>query len=126
MIIHASAIEGYASPPPRKGILKYLVDPEKTGAKSFVMGLTSIEPGTGTAPAQHPQEEAYYLLRGRARATVGDEVEEVGPGTVIFIPSNARHQIESLGPEPLEYVWATSPQPDRLVPKREWTRVPPG
>ncbi len=125
MITHVTAIEGYESPPPRKGILKYLVDPEKTGAESFVMGLSSIEPGTRTAPAQHPQEEAYYVLRRRGRAAVGDEVKEVGPGTVIFIPSNARHQIESLGPDPLEYVWAMAPQPGRLVPKREWKQIPP-
>ncbi|OGB92135.1 MAG: hypothetical protein A3G35_11730 [candidate division NC10 bacterium RIFCSPLOWO2_12_FULL_66_18] len=125
MIIHTSAIEGYEPPLPRKGILKYLVDPEKTGAKSFVMGFTSIEPGTGTVLAQHPEEEAYYLLRGRARAMVGGEVKEVGPGTVIFIPSNARHQIDSLGPEPLEFVWTTSPQPKRLAPKENWKKIPP-
>ncbi len=63
MIIHTSAIEGYEPPLPRKGILKYLVDPEKTGAKSFVMGFTSIEPGTGTVLAQHPEEEDADLAK---------------------------------------------------------------
>lgn len=40
---------------------------------------------------------------------VGDEVEEVGPGTAILVPPGASHSIRNIGEERLIYVSATSP-----------------
>ena len=41
--------------------------------------------------------------------TVGDETEEVGPGTAILVPPNTGHAIRNTGEEPLVFISATSP-----------------
>ena len=46
------------------------------------------------APHAHPHEQILLLLSGRA--TLGDEVREVGPGTAIHIPPNVPHAIEMI------------------------------
>jgi mannose-6-phosphate isomerase-like protein (cupin superfamily) len=40
---------------------------------------------------------------------VGDEEEEVGPGTMVFVPPSTGHAVRNTGTEPLVYVSATSP-----------------
>src|SRR5437868_8817401 len=51
-----------------------------------------LPPGKQTTPHYHPQtEEIYYILSGRGRMQIGDEVREVGPGDAIAIPPGAIH-----------------------------------
>ena len=46
---------------------------------------------------------------------VGDEVEEVGPGTLIYVPPGTGHSIRNIGEERLIYVSSTSP-PFEITP----------
>ena len=39
----------------------------------------------------HDYEQATLWLKGRCRITIGDEVMEVGPGDLYFIPPNVEH-----------------------------------
>ncbi len=47
---------------------------------------------------------------------VGNEQQEVGPGTVVFVPPGTGHAILNAGEEPLVYVSATAP-PFELPPE---------
>ena len=58
----------------------------------------------------HPDaEQVYVIVAGRGLMHVADEEQEVGPGTLIFIPKGSLHAIRNVGSEKLVYVSATSP-----------------
>lgn len=76
------------------------------------LAITSVEGGPGSMQAVHghpDNEQAYVIVRGRGVMQVGDEMEEVGEGTLVFIPPGAAHAIKNTGDEPLVFVSATSP-----------------
>jgi quercetin dioxygenase-like cupin family protein len=45
----------------------------------------------------HPHEQIRAMLQGRMRLTVGDEVEEIGPGDMWCAPAHVSHGGELLG-----------------------------
>ena len=64
-----------------------------------LMVMNWLEPGMDVRPHSHPFEQLVYILQGRVRFTVGDEVVEVGPGEVVRIPPDVMHCGEPLGEE---------------------------
>ena len=54
-------------------------------------------------------EEIYYILEGRGRMRVGDEVREVEAGDAIFIPRRATHTLENSGDDPLRLLLVCGP-----------------
>ncbi len=66
-----------------------------TGAKIEV-GLYRMPAGTGAAPHRHPNEQIVYILRGRVRARIGQQAQEVSAGGVIHIPADTAHEIHAL------------------------------
>ena len=61
-------------------------------------------PGAGAARHVHPYPEAWLVLAGRVRCTVGGEPVEAGPGDIVVAPGQVPHGFVSLGPEMLEMV----------------------
>ena len=68
------------------------------------------EAGSGTPVHTHNHESLCYIVRGTARATVGDQVSVVGPGDVCRHPEDVPHSIEAI--EDLVMVEVKSPAPD--------------
>jgi mannose-6-phosphate isomerase-like protein (cupin superfamily) len=69
-----------------------------------------LQPGQQTAPHYHPQtEEIYYILAGRGRMQIGDDVRLVEPGDAIAIPPGAIHTIENVGGETLKFLCCCAP-----------------
>jgi mannose-6-phosphate isomerase-like protein (cupin superfamily) len=69
-----------------------------------------LPPGASTTPHFHPlTEEIYYILAGRGRLQIGDEVREVGPGDAIAIPPGAVHTITTISTEPLKFLCCCAP-----------------
>lgn len=69
-----------------------LIGPETVGAAKLEVVLGVIEKGKGALPHSHPGiEQVCYLLEGRARAEVGGEARELGPGDCCFFPADMRH-----------------------------------
>lgn len=74
--------------------------------------ITWVEGAPGSQQSSHSHqanEQAYVMVRGRGLMMVGDESQEVGPGTVIFVPPNTNHSIQNIGEEPLLFIGVTSP-----------------
>src|SRR5437868_12526327 len=66
----------------------------------------------GVAVGRHyhlETEEIYYILQGRGRMTVGDEMREVAAGDAIFIPIKQSHRLENTGDEPMRLLLVCGP-----------------
>lgn len=66
-----------------------------------LMVMNWLEPGMEVNPHSHPFEQLVYIVQGRIRFTIEDEVIEAGPGSLIRIPPDAVHCGEPLGDEPV-------------------------
>jgi len=64
-----------------------------------LMVMNWLEPGMEVRPHSHPFEQLAYILSGRVRFTIGEEVVEVGPGEVVRIPPGIVHCGEPIGDE---------------------------
>lgn len=63
----------------------------------------------------HPHEQISVVLQGRMRLTVGDEVEEIGPGDMWYAPANVLHGGELLGKEPVVFVDVYAPPSASII-----------
>lgn len=64
-----------------------------------LMVMNWLEPGMEVRPHSHPFEQLAYILAGRVRFTIGDDVVEVGAGEVVRIPPDVVHCGEPIGDE---------------------------
>lgn len=53
--------------------------------------------------------EVYWIMKGRGKMYINDEVEEVGAYDTIYIPPNAIQCIENTGDEELEFICIVDP-----------------
>ena len=80
------------------------------GSKNLAITWVEGAPGSMQAVHGHPDnEQVYVIVRGRGVMQAGDEMQEVGEGTLVFIPPGTAHAIKNTGDEPLVFVSATSP-----------------
>ena len=72
---------------------------------SMSVGLYVL-PAGGTDPQRpHTEDEAYLVLRGRARIRVGSEDRAVEPGSVVFVPARVEHRFHDITEELALAVW---------------------
>ena len=76
----------------------------------MTMGVVRIRKGESLEPHFHSQPETYFTLSGRGTVTIEKVVHSVEPGRMLFIPGNARHQINNFDEDDLMilYVFAIS------------------
>jgi mannose-6-phosphate isomerase-like protein (cupin superfamily) len=87
-----------------------LLGGEQFGAKNLALTWVDCAPGSMQAVHGHPDnEQVYVVVRGRGVMQVGDEMQEVSEGALVFIPPGAAHAIKNIGDEALVFVSATSP-----------------
>ncbi|RMG47649.1 MAG: cupin domain-containing protein [Acidobacteria bacterium] len=73
-----------------------------------------VEQGHRLSLQYHRQkEEAWIVLAGRARVTLGERRGEIGPGDVVHVRPGTVHRIEAI--ERLEILEASTPELDDVV-----------
>ena len=72
----------------------------------MTMGVVRLRQGESLEPHRHAQPETYFTLSGRGTVTIEDVVHNVDPGRMLFIPGNARHQINNTNEEDLMILYA--------------------
>ena len=87
-----------------------LIGPEV--GPNFALRKFIMDPGGGMPLHTNTVEHEQYILRGRARVVMGDEVLEVKKDDVVFIPGGVPHSYEALGDEPFEFLCAVPNLPD--------------
>lgn len=93
--------------------MQVLVGPEQgdTGfaLRRFVMGA-----GGGMPLHTNRVEHQQYVLRGRARITIGTDVHEVAADHTLFIPAGAPHAYEVIE-APFEFICVVPSRPDAVT-----------
>ena len=72
----------------------------------MTMGVVRLRKNESLEPHRHAQPETYFTLSGRGTVTIDDVVHGVEPGRMLFIPGNARHQINNVDEEDLMILYA--------------------
>ena len=71
---------------------------------------TLVAPGLGPPLHTHAAEdETLYVLEGRVRFRLGDELRTGGPGSFAFVPRGTRHTFRNVGTEPARMLIHFSP-----------------
>ncbi|MDP2952761.1 MAG: cupin domain-containing protein [Chloroflexota bacterium] len=82
-------------------VARRLLEVGEEGSLHLNIACDVIAPGGGIEAHYHdnaaPFDHAYYVIRGRILAKVGDREERVGANTLIYCPSNVVHSIENVG-----------------------------
>jgi quercetin dioxygenase-like cupin family protein len=73
-----------------------------------------MQPGGGMPRHTNTVEHEQYVLRGRAKIGIGEEIVEVRPGSVLFIPAGTPHWYRVEGDEPFEFLCAVPNRPDEM------------
>lgn len=90
--------------------MRILEDGSTTGNRLGI-AVSTLGPHTD-GPPQHRHarhDEGFYVVSGTLRFTVGDEVHDAGPGTLVVIPPGAPHSFANPGDEPATMVSTFTP-----------------
>jgi len=91
-------------------VRQVLIGPEE--GPNFALRKFRMEPGGGMPLHTNTVEHEQYVLRGRARVVIGDQVLEVQKDDVVFIPGEVPHSYQALGEEPFEFLCVVPNLPD--------------
>ncbi|HEY5681328.1 MAG TPA: cupin domain-containing protein [Pseudomonadales bacterium] len=58
---------------------------------SVSCGLYHLAAGSQDMQTPHDEDEMYFVVDGRARLKVGDEIYEVRPGSVLYVQATEEH-----------------------------------
>jgi len=83
------------------------------GMPHFAMRRFIMGGGGGMPRHTNTVEHGQYVLKGRARVTIGDEVHEVVAGSVLYIPAGAPHDYQVLE-APFEFLCMVPHGEDRV------------
>jgi len=93
--------------------MQVLVGPDE-GASNFVLRRFIMGAGGGMPRHTNLVEHEQYVLRGRARITVGDAVHDVRPDHTLYIPAGVPHSYEVVE-APFEFICVVPNSPDKIT-----------
>ena len=62
-------------------------------------GLYVLPAGATDPQRSHHEDELYYVLRGRARFTAGEDDREISAGSVLFVAAEVAHRFYDIAEE---------------------------
>jgi quercetin dioxygenase-like cupin family protein len=81
---------------------------------NFALRKFAMKPGGGMPRHTNTVEHEQYVLCGRARIGIDEEMYEVKTGDVVFIPEGVIHYYENIGEEPFEFLCIIPNKPDEI------------
>ncbi len=84
---------------------KLLIDASNVETDGFSFGILQLEPGASLLPHHHDPQESYFILEGEGLMHLAGTEQQVGPGSVIYIPRAHQHGITNTGSAPLVFIW---------------------
>jgi quercetin dioxygenase-like cupin family protein len=92
--------------------MQVLVGPGE-GAPNFVLRRFRMLAGGGIPLHTNEVEHEQYVLRGRARIRIGDDVHDVKADDTLFIPAGVAHSYE-VTDGPFEFLCVVPNAPDQI------------
>jgi quercetin dioxygenase-like cupin family protein len=71
------------------------------GTSDVLLVMNECQPGMDLRPHSHDFDQLALIISGDAIYHVGDDHNEVGPGSVMLVPAGIEHYIEPTGSEPV-------------------------
>ena len=68
----------------------------------YMLAVHEAFPNLKCEPHVHASTQTTYMIKGKLRMRIGDEIQVIAPGEFGHVPANVEHSIESLD----EYVLA--------------------
>lgn len=63
---------------------------------SMSLGLYHLGAGEEDQQQPHGEDEAYYVIHGKARFRAGEEDGPVGPGSVLYVAKGVEHRFHAI------------------------------
>jgi mannose-6-phosphate isomerase-like protein (cupin superfamily) len=107
--------------------IKEFVD-RMLGAQHLSMFLVQFQPGGMGTQHDHPHEESYFILSGKAEAVLDGESYLVGPGDYVWTGVGCFHSFATVGDEPVRWLETQAPLPadfEAFRFHREWAPLSP-
>jgi len=90
--------------------LRELLHPDKADLRiRYSLAHATVRPGAKTRPHRLRAAEVYYVLRGRGRMHIDDEVSAVRVHCAVYIPPGATQYIENTGRGALVFLCIVDP-----------------
>ena len=88
-----------------------LIEPKRVGAKTIGLGVAyyDMEGISGTLHSHNNLEQVIYVQSGHGVCVVDGDEAVVGPGSAVYIPPGAKHQLRNSGSESLQFVFIFFP-----------------
>lgn len=103
-------------------VVKELID-RMLGAHHLALFLVQFSPGGMGTMHDHPLEEIYFILSGKARTTLDGETYTVEAGQFVWSGVGCFHEFECLGDEPVRWIETQAPLPTDFETfrfRKEW------
>ncbi len=110
-VFNTGSVEFKQDPPKHENTRGWpLVNPKSCPGAQLEFHITEIMPDGAALDDVHDAEDhVFYVLNGRARAKVGDDVFEVAPGDALYVPKGTVHNFEIVGGEVFRIAVVFSP-----------------
>jgi len=92
-IIHSGDVKLFVCDPYYSS--KMLLDDSVAGTETINVNEGTLKGGGRTGGATHQKDEIYYVLKGEARLRLDDEIYDIKPGCLVFIPAGVFHALEN-------------------------------
>ena len=96
-----------------KTSMQVLIDSDT--APNFAMRCFKMEPGGGMPKHTNEVEHEQYVLNGKAKIGIGENVYEVKSGDVVFIPAGIPHWYKNIGNEDFQFLCLVPNKSDNIV-----------
>jgi mannose-6-phosphate isomerase-like protein (cupin superfamily) len=90
------------------------------GTRDAMLVMNHCEPGMDVRPHAHEFDQIAMIVKGRAIYHIGDEPNDVGPGSIMLIPAGVEHYIEPVGDETVENIDLFAPARDDYAHLLDW------
>lgn len=101
---------GFRSPNITGVSIKMLLD-RMFGASQFTLFMVEFDVGGEAGDHDHPFEESYFFLQGKAIARLDGEEYQVQAGDLVFSGVGGTHGYTNIGDVPMRWIETQSPQP---------------
>lgn len=93
-----------------KTILRQLLHPDKHPvACRYSLAHATVKPGDASTEHVLRTTEIYFILSGSGEMHIGDEVAQVGPGQLVYIPPEKTQHIRNIGNADLTFLCVVDP-----------------